>query len=346
MKKILLISLPILILIAAYFLFKRSNSTSQVEGLGGLDKQMNPDYKNEPLFDEKIHGRSFYEDQAGEIYKDEQFLSYEEIMRRVETGRMNLVWELWSLRRQCPTDYSPSQCNMLILAMIEKNFPPPGGPKLMSLFKNYAEYEKEAREIQLSQKDSVTPFDERYEMIKKKRREIFKDERDIELVFGLEESKVNFIQKSQKFIEDTKNKSGDERVKGYYKLREETYGKFHEGVKEREDKFDVYQTEVFLRNNDLAKLSESEKNGKLKEMEIRIFGKEAAAKIAKGREEIAAENQKVANYESKEKEFLSMNAGISEKEKQEKLKKLRVELLGEIGAELYTKQKEIEALYK
>ncbi|MCC7004299.1 hypothetical protein IT397_00015, partial [Candidatus Nomurabacteria bacterium] len=225
MKKILLITIPILMIGILYFMLNSTKKKADSD-LGGLDKQMNPDYKNEPLFDEKIYGKSFYEEKAGEIYKDDGFLSYEEIVKRVESGRMNLVWELWSLRRQCPPDYSPSQCNMLILAMIEKNFSPPGGTKLANLFKGYVEYEKEARELQLSQKDSVTPFAERYEMIKKKRREVFKDERDIEFVFGLEESKVDFIQKSQKFLEETKNKSGEERVKGYNKLKEETYGQY------------------------------------------------------------------------------------------------------------------------
>ncbi|MCB1177511.1 MAG: hypothetical protein KDK36_08035 [Leptospiraceae bacterium] len=346
MKNIIIGSVVVLAILLGILFFLPSKKEKNKEAdLNNLEKQMTPQYPEGILFDETIAGKSFYDDKSSQLYKDDTFMSYEDVIENAERGKINLVWELWKLRGKCPSDYMPSQCNMLILSLIEKNYPPPGGDKLAAIFKGYVEYEKGMQELDLGSKDKTLTFEEKYELVKKKRREIFKDEKDVELVFGLEEAKVNFIQSSNNFLEDNKGKTGDEKVKLYEKLKKETYGRYYDAVKEREDDYQSYQTELFLREEDLNKLSASEKETKIKSLEIKIFGKETAAKIAKGREELAKENEKINQYEAKEKEFLSMNSGISDKEKMEKLKKMRVELLGEEGAELYETRKEVEKLF-
>lgn len=78
-------------------------------------------------------------------------------------------------------------------------------------------------------------------------------------------------------------------------------------------------------------------------MEENIFGKEAADRIAKGREEYAEELKKIETYQIKEKEFLTANPGLSSKDREEKLMKLRIEYLGgKEEAELYSKRMELE----
>lgn len=276
------------------------------------------------LFDEAKGGKElFYEEQASEIYKDDKFLTYEEVIEKASSGRLNLVWELWTLRKKCPADYTPAQCNSLVLALIEKNFPPPGGTHLVGIFKNYIEYENEARKIEMGSKEKALSFEERYELLRKKRRDIFKEE-DVKLVFGYEEAKVNFIEASQKLLEKLKNKSGDEKVREYEKTKKQVYGGYYDAVKEKEEKFDDYQTELFLRDADLKKLNPQEREAKTKEIEVKIFGKETAERMAKGREEFAREEELIQSYKQKETEFLANNSSLPQKEKEERLKKIRV----------------------
>ncbi len=110
----------------------------------------------------------------------------------------------------------------------------------------------------------------------------------------------------------------------------------------REDSFDHYQTEILLREKELAGLNGDDKEKKLASLQTKYFGKDGAERIAAANKEIAAQNKKIADYEKAEREFLSSNNGISEKDKEQKLKELRVKMLGEEDAESYARQKQYE----
>jgi len=79
---------------------------------------------------------------------------------------------------------------------------------------------------------------------------------------------------------------------------------------------------------------------------LKYFGKEGVEKLQKVQEEIAKEEKKIQDYEKKAEEFLSQNASLSTKEKEEKLNDLRVKMLGEEDAGAYSRRKEFEEFTK
>jgi len=63
-------------------------------------------------------------------------------------------------------------------------------------------------------------------------------------------------------------------------------------------------------------------------------------------EDNLAMEKKISDYEKQEKEFLSQNSSLSEKEKKEKLDAIRVKTLGQEEADSYASRKEFERLSK
>jgi len=115
------------------------------------------------------------------VLDSEVLMNYNEFTDKLKTGELNFVWEVWNLRRLCPEDYKPDQCNEVILKHIDKSYSPPDNEQLKSLFKDYFRYESSLREFELSPN---LKFEERYDLIKKKRIEILKEENS-KLVFGI-----------------------------------------------------------------------------------------------------------------------------------------------------------------
>src|SRR6185295_5973015 len=101
---------------------------------------------------------------------------------------------------------------------ISKRFPFPDNEKLVALLDKYLKYEVTMTQFKIP--ENLTT-EQRYALIKQKRREIFGGD-DANLVFGLEESKVNFNFAYQNFAKTSANTPGDARIAQYEQLRKQT----------------------------------------------------------------------------------------------------------------------------
>ncbi len=274
------------------------------------------------------------------VFGNESAIPYGEFLDKLKTGEINFVWEVWAMRGKCPENLGPEQCDNSILAYIDSHYSPPENETMKNLFRSYFRYENEIRQMEINPNMS---FEERYDILKKKRREILKNE-NAELIFGMEESKVEFMDASKNFINNSKKMSGSDRVKNYEALKKKVYGSYYDHAVQREDKFDNYQMEISLREDELSKLSPQEKDSKIRNLQDKYFGKEAAEQIRKAQAESAEQDKKIADYEKKAEEFLSQNGNLSEKQKEEKLKEMRTQLLGADEGEAYVRRKAIEDL--
>jgi hypothetical protein len=336
-KNILIYSVIGLIAVLAFFFISRNLSNDSKQGLG-VDNTDTSEMTQDPNL-HPLGNQSQFWDQALSPFRDEEPKSYLEILDDLKTGKINFVWEIWALRRKCDASYTAEQCNQTLLAYIDANYESPSKEKLRDLFEGYFKYEVAIHKLEIS---SDVKFEDRYEILKNKRRELLGDEK-ADLIFGMEESQVQFIEGSANFIQSSKSLSPDERVKKYEALKRKTYGSFYESVVGREDKYDHYQTEIALREKEFQSgISPEEKEKKLSALEIKYFGKEKAADLAKLRKDEAASAMKIQDYEKQEKDFLSNNPSLNPKDKEKKLLELRVKAFGQEEAEAYTRRKQFE----
>ena len=326
-----------LVLVGSYFIFggnspkKKSASGSNEEMQDGKSASSNETLS--PMGD-----TTGLWEEALSPFQGTEKKGYLELVEDLKSGRVNFTWEVWALRRKCPEEYTAIQCDETIYKFLDTKFTSPDKEKMKELFKAYFQYEDEARKMEFP--PNIT-FQERYEILKNRRRDIVGQEK-ADLFFGMEEAQVAFIPALKNFMDSTNNLPGPERVKKYEELRKKTYGSYLEAVTGREDSFDHYQTEISLREKELAGLSAEEREKKMTALQTKYFGKDGAERIAAANKELAAQNKKISDYEKAEQEFLSSNNGISDKDKAQKLKELRVKMLGEEDAESYSRQKLFE----
>jgi hypothetical protein len=280
------------------------------------------------------------------ILTDLDKISYKDLIEGLKTGKRNFVWELWGLRKSCSENANLDQCNSYLLEMVEtnKNYSAAEKEKLKELFNSYFNYESSIRESGIEK--SGAEFAEKYEFLRKKRMEFF-SEPDAELVFGMEESQVEFMKASSDFISDNKNLTGIEKVKKYESLKREKLGPYYDAMVKREDPYQNYQLELDLMQEDLNILSANEQNQKIRSILEKHFGSEEAERMMK---EAALENEarlerekKIAEYELKEKKFISENKDLSSYERERKLSELRIAVLGD-DAENYIMKKNIDSM--
>ncbi|EKR63547.1 hypothetical protein LEP1GSC036_4184 [Leptospira weilii str. 2006001853] len=203
------------------------------------------------------------------------WLSFDELLRYASTGEVNLVSELWALRRECPEDLTYEQCNEVIRAFIADHYSGKEVEYLMNLFSSYLKYEITMREFEFSDKLSDA---EKYELIKKKRREFFSDN-DAQLIFGLEEAEETYRNSLGGFLIDTESLNGEQRMQRYEEFRKNVYGQYYNTVKKRESKYNTYENEMFLKEDELERMSLSDRNNKTKHMREKYFGKDDADRI-------------------------------------------------------------------
>jgi hypothetical protein len=337
-RKIIYLVLIFVILLLSYFLTQsKSSPTKQTKLSENMDLQNLEESQASKLFPMGVPGE-FGDDPS--VLDSEVLLNYSEFSDKLKTGEINFIWEVWKLRRHCPEDYKPDQCNDIILSHIDKSYAPPDNELLKKIFKDYFRYESALRDFEVP--DSLK-FEERYSLLIKKRREIFKEENS-QLVFGLEESTVEFLNAQKEFLNSSQKVIGEERVKSYDSLKKKIYGTYYENVTKREDPYDNYQMELSLRESELSKMSPQEKNSILLKTQEKYFGKEGVERLKKAQEEIALIEKKQQDYEKKAEEFLSQNSSLPPKEKEEKLNDLRKKILGEEEASAYTRRKELEEI--
>lgn len=343
-KNLIILSIVLIILLALFFLIPEQKKGKSNVTSSSTDTTTVQSSNSGNLFPMN-EDNSIFSQKAEAVFQDDNFMPYEELMENLRKGKVNLVWELWEVRKKCPEDYSFEQCNALIRAMLEKKYPEPHNKTMVQLFESYLKYERDMREMELDSQKKGLKFKEKYELAKKKRRDILGEE-NARLVFGLEEAKVEFADSQKDFYKNTANLPSEKRIDEYEKLREKIYGEYYQTIKERELPYDKYQVELVLRDEELSKLDSAQKEAKIREVEVRIFGKDIADKMAIGREELRKDETKIKEYEDKEKEFLSQNSGLSEKDKAEKLKQLRVNVLGTERAEQYSIKRDLDNALK
>lgn len=336
-QKLIIAAVVVAIIGLGYFIF-RSESSSSSSDNSIFEKSdsysINPSDDN---FYPLGQGSNIW-DEALSPFQEENTKSYLEILSDLKSGKINFVWEVWALRDKCPKDYSPSQCDATIIAFIDANYDGSDRDKIKELYTSYFKYESDVRQLELP---SNMNFEERYNKLREQRLKSLGSEKS-ELFFGMEEAQVNFMEGSHNFIQSTKNMNPDERVKKFEELRKKTYGPYFENVMSREDKFNHYETEILLRESEMQKLSNEEKEKKLASLELKYFGKEKAALIAKARLEEKKEQERYIDLAKKEEDLLKSYPNLSNKEKEMKVQELRSKILGKEEAEVYTRRLNFE----
>lgn len=332
-KIIIIVVLFLIFFLGLLYFLKQDSSTNQSKSSLSPDEQMAME-RISPLGT----GEGFWEE-AISPFREDKAKPYLELLDDLKYGRVNFVWEVWALRRKCKAEYTPDQCNATILAYIDSEYESPDKEKVKDLFLAYFRYEEEYRKWE---QPTDLSFVELYEKIKAKRRDVLEDKAD--LIFGMEESQVSFLEGSQNFIKQSANLPAEQRVKQFEDLKKKTYGTYYDSLVSREDKFDHYQLEMGLREKEFSAISDpKEKEKYLNRIETKYFGKERAANLAEERAKETKFKESISKYESKEKDFLRDNANLSATEKEKKLKDLRIQFLGsEEEADAYVRRKNIE----
>ncbi|MCB1168948.1 MAG: hypothetical protein KDK25_01370 [Leptospiraceae bacterium] len=282
--------------------------------------------------------RARLKEEALLMFDQPGYLSFEEIMAGAKNGKVQLVSELWKLRRRCPPELSPEECNLRIKIFLREKFQP-GGEKLARLFAYYLRFEEHMR----SEKppEDLSPR-EQYDWVKKQRRQIMGDEA-ANLIYGYEEARVGFPGKFQDFMKDTQGMPAEERLKKYEELRKEHYGNYYQTIKEREPKFNTYDVELTLREEQLAGLDASQRDAKIREIREDYFGKEAADRMEKVDQEIQQEQQRSEAYEDAKAKLLEANPSASATEKEAMLAELRKEYFEPEEAEAMARREKMRA---
>ncbi|MCW7469929.1 lipase secretion chaperone [Leptospira kanakyensis] len=332
-KKIIIIIVIVFVFFLGILYFLKQDSSSQSKQSLSPEEQMAME-RISPLGT----GEGFW-DEAISPFREDRTKPYLELLDELKSGKINFVWEVWALRRKCKAGYTPDQCNATIIAYIEAEYESPDKEKVKDLFLSYFRYEEEYRKWE---QPTDLSFVELYEKIKAKRRDVLGEK--AELIFGMEESQVSFLEGTQNFIKQSANLPAEQRVKQFEDLKKKTYGTYYDSLVSREDKFDHYQMEMSLRDKEFNNISDpKEKEKYLNRIETKYFGKERAANLAEERAKESKFQESISKYESKEKEFLRENASLSPSEKEKKLKEIRIQFLGsEEEADAYIRRKNIE----
>ena len=334
-KNIIIIAAAVFIGVLALFYFTSGSKSAPQKGAFGGGEF--PEF-GELTQDEASAG------EALTLMDSPDTLTYEKIIELAKNGRLNLVSELWKFRRKCPKTGKEDKtieekkqeylaCNNMIRQFILAKFPPPGGKHLESIMVKYLEYEKLMSTVDLSSK---SPQD-RYNLMKQKRRDVFGEE-DTKLIFGLQETKVSYQKTYTNFLNETKGLSGAERIKKYEEMRKEAYGDYYEAVAEREPKYTKYTVELDLRSEEMEKMKAEGRIEEVTAMREKYFGKAGAERMAKVDQDIAKRKETEKKYAEAENTFLSQNAELSDADREKQLMKLRVEHFGQEEAEAYTRR--------
>lgn len=294
--------------------------------------------------------RQFVEENK-RLFTEENMYSFAQLMDLARTGRISLVSELWRLRTKCGVTPAPvsdeegapripamnfDECNIRIENFLREQYPAPDNEKLIALFRTYLRYEDAMRRFVLPED---LPIHERYELIKKKRREFF-SEADARLIFGYEEARMATQEALNDFVKTSTEMPAEQRVKKYYELRKATLGEYNSAFTETEPAFTRYETELMLRSDEMQRKGNAATETQA--LRERYFGTAAAQRMAKVEQEIREERARIDSYETAAQKLLKESPELSEAERQKKLKDLRVEILGKDEAEAYERRMQYE----
>lgn len=293
--------------------------------------------------------REFLE-QNRRLFSEENMYTFSQLMEMARTGRISLVSELWRLRTKCGVGAGESadgagpatpqmnfdECNIRIENFLREQYPAPENEKIIALFRGYLRYEDAMRRFNIPENLTAT---ERYEYIKKKRREFF-SEADAQLIFGFEEARIASQDALNDFVKNSAEMPAEQRVKKYYELRKNNLGEYNAAVSEAEPAYTRYETEVMLRGDEMQRKGNSA--AETQALRERYFGAAAAQRMAQVEREIRDERARIDSYEAAAQKFGRDNPSLSETERREKLNELRVQMLGKEEAEAYERRMQYE----
>lgn len=342
-KRKLLYFLPLLILVLFWWLWPATDDGRELRVLA--EKARRAALSANPGTGEY---RQFVEENK-RLFTEENMYSFAQLMDLARTGRISLVSELWRLRTKCGVAPVPSEqgeprmpqmnfdeCNIRIENFLREQYPAPENEKLIALFKTYLRYEDAMRRFVLPED---LPIHERYELIKKKRREFF-SEADAKLIFGYEEARMATQEVLNDFVKNSTDMPAEQRVKKYYELRKATLGEYNSAFTETEPAFTRYETELMLRADEMQRKGNAATETQA--LRERYFGTAAAQHMAKVEQEIREERARIESYETAAQKLLKDSPELSEAERQKKLKDLRVAILGKDEAEAYERRMQYE----
>lgn len=266
------------------------------------------------------------------------WLSFDELIQYASNGEINLISELSDLRRQCPENIHYEQCNEIIRAFIADHYFGKDAEYLMKLFSSYLRYETKMKELEISDKLSRA---EKYELIKKQRREFFSD-KDTKLIFGLEEAEETYLDSLGGFLKDTETLSGEQRMQKYEEFRKNVYGQYYNTIKKREPKYNTYETEMFLREKELERMSSSERNSKTRHIREKYFGKDGADRMETVYQESEEKEKKEKQTAQEESDWIRKNPNVKVEIKEKALMEIRIKNLGKEEAEEYSRRLKYE----
>ncbi|EMK25515.1 lipase secretion chaperone [Leptospira kirschneri] len=266
------------------------------------------------------------------------WLSFDELILYASNGEINLVSELSGLRRQCPENIHYEQCNEIIRAFIADHYFGKDAEYLMKLFSSYLRYETKMKELEIPDKLNRA---EKYELIKKQRREFFSD-KEAKLIFGLEEAEETYLDSLGGFLKDTEKLNGEQRMQKYEEFRKNVYGQYYNTIKKREPKYNTYETEMFLREKELERMSSSERNSKTRYIREKYFGKDGADRMETVYKENDEKEKKEKLTAQEEADWIRKNPNVKVETKEKALMEIRIKNLGKEEAEEYSRRLKYE----
>ncbi|MBI3395783.1 MAG: hypothetical protein HY042_08110 [Spirochaetia bacterium] len=120
-------------------------------------------------------------------------------------------------------------------------------------------------------------------------------------------------------------------------------GPYYQAFMDDMPSFNKYETEMSLRDADLAKGNAAELTQSVRE---RYFGKDGAARMAAVEKELATGEENTRKYEEAEAKFLKENPSLPADQREAALGDLRVRLMGKDEAQAYTRRKQYEEAMK
>jgi hypothetical protein len=343
-KRKLLYFLPVLLLVLLWLFWPDSEQTSKL-------RQLEEQARKAALAANPQSGeyREFLE-QNRRLFMEENMYTFNQLMELARTGRISLVSELWRLRTKCGVGGADlpdgtgtaaprmnfDECNIRIENFLREQYPAPDNEKIIALFRAYLRYEDAMRRFNIPENLSAT---ERYEYIKKKRREFF-SESEAQLIFGFEEARMATQEVLNDFVKNSAEMPAELRVKKYYELRRKSLGEYNAAVTETEPAYTRYETEVMLRGDEMQRKGNAV--AEIQALRERYFGAAAAQRMAQVEKEIREERTRIDAYEAAAQKFTRENPALSESERREKLSELRVRMLGKEEAEAYERRMQYE----
>lgn len=252
------------------------------------------------------------------------------ILEAVREGRIDLQLELRRLRAACPEPADSAKCDAHVAAQLAK-IPEPDGSQLLSLFRTFQEYEK--RLLAMPKDRTMTPA-ERYALLRKVRREMFGSD-DARLVFGIEEANYDYQQLIRQALSGQLHGSAAEKMRAFEEQRRSIFGDYYATLLKREGANRRYAVELIIRQSDLQKMDQAERESALQSIRVSYFGKEGAARMARqaarGSKQNQAAQARLDEFLAAEEKLLRENPNLAGEEKRRRIEELRQQYLGASG---------------